>query len=192
MSAWSRLNERERALIAFAATFLPAVTVLLFGALTKRTELARKAGERDRLEASARPGSAAPDGEVPKLVARRAALRKAIDEDRRALTDLERAFPASQVKALEAVAALAAQLGVYVRESAPLAAESDALARPRRRFVVVAPFGALRTFLAALPALKDGPVHTESLSIETRTLPDDVESGGEDVRVLVATLVLVL
>jgi hypothetical protein len=192
MSAWRRLNERERALIAFAVTFLAAVTVLLFGALTKRTELARKVAERDRLEATARPGAAPPDGEIPKLVARRAALRKAIDDDRRALAGLERSFPASQAKALEAVAALAAQLGVYVRESAPLAAESDALGRPRRRFVVVAAFGALRTFLAALPALKDGPVHAESLSIETRTLPDDGESGGEDVRVLVATLVLVL
>ncbi|MEZ0229393.1 MAG: hypothetical protein ACAI25_12260 [Planctomycetota bacterium] len=188
----SRLATREKVLLAFAATFVPAVFVLLYPVLDRRAELAKKSGERDKLEVAAgqKPST---DAELARLTARRAALRETIDKDKKALAVLAASFPRNSAKALEGVSALAAELGVLIRESQPVAPlADDAMPRPRRRFTVVASFAALRALVAALPALRDGPVHVEELSIDTVALPNDIESGGEGNYALVATLVLVL
>jgi hypothetical protein len=189
----SRLNSREKALLGFVATFVPALVLLVFPAFGYRADLAKKTAERDRLEVALGQKPAATDAELASLSARRAALREAIDRDRKALAALDHSFPASSAKALEAVSELAARLGILIRESQLVAPGKDeTLPRPKRKFTLVVTFAALRDFVAKLPALRDGPVHVESLSIDTVLLPNEIESGGEDVRALVATVVLVL
>lgn len=188
----SRLSAREKALVALAATALPGIFVLLFGAVDKRAELVQKSAERERLEVALGQKPAATDAELARLTARRVALRDQIEKNKKALAEVSRAFPKDGAAALAAVSELAARLGILVRESAPFDPASDPLPRPRRRFVIVASFPALRAFIAALPGLRDGPVHLESMTVDSVALPSDIESGAEEAHVLVATLVLVL
>jgi hypothetical protein len=190
---WSKISERERVLLVLGAIVLVFAFELVLRVLPARKELALAEQQvRDRA-APPRPGPA-PDAELGRLVARRAGLAKKLEAEKDARAKLEVKFAREEPQALVAISELAQATGVLVRESAPYRPQQDELSRPRRRLVVVATFAALRAFTASLARLETGPVHVQSFELDAVALsPDETDpEGAGDVRVLVATLVVVL
>lgn len=138
----------------------------------------------------AKPPAPAPPPEAGRSVEE---LEDLVEKHRTTVARLETARGRDEASLLSAISALAARSSVYVRESAPVAAESaDTLPnRGRRKLTVITQFGGLRAFIAGLAALPGGPVHLEKLdvsSVEVR-VPD--AAATEAPRVLLVTMVLV-
>lgn len=191
------LTPRERVFIVLGAFVLAALAHGALRLLPLRQALRNGDAEVARLEtalASRRQGAPG-DPEIARLLHRREELRASIEGNRADVARLASHFSRDEGTALAAVSDLAARSGVLVRESSRESTPGEgSLARPRRRFVVVTTFEALRAFVAGLPSLSAGPVHLQRLDIETVSLPpeDGIEALGADPHVLVATLVLVL
>jgi hypothetical protein len=190
----SNLSAREKALIAAAVFVLLATFELFFRVLPCRKELADIQERNAKILEGLAPAPTPPvDAELQKLVSRRAELKKKLEDERAATAKLENRFPKDESAALVAVSELAERTRVLVRESEPFSPGKDDLGRPRRRFVLVATFPALREFVAGLATLPPGPLHFEKFELEAipMQLADD-EAADDDPHVLLATFVLVL
>jgi hypothetical protein len=191
-----KLAPREQVLIVAGAFAVLGAGELLLRVLPRRKEIGALDARIAQLQAGLTPAPRpAPDAELQRLVARRDVLRKTVATDRAALSQLAASFGKDEQAALVAVSELASRRNVLVRESEPYGTARDDIGRPRRRFVVIASFEALRSFLADLATLPQGPVHLERFDVEAVALPAADGEGEDDLadrHVLLGTFVLVL
>lgn len=194
-----RLSTREQVLAAVGPFLLLATFLLFFRVLPHRKALL---GLEPQLAAAMAPrATPPPDLEAARLLARRDEIKRRVEAERASFAKLDRLFPKDEAAALSAISALAEQTGVLIRESEPYhgdngAGDRDDFTRPRRRFVAVATFASMRSFIAGLGSLPENPVHFEKLDLATVSVPapavPDEADAPEDVSVLVGTFVLVL
>lgn len=214
------LTAREQVLVTLGPFVALALGHVFLRLLPERQARLRAESDAARLEALVAAPAPARDPEGERLAARRSALRASVERERAQLAQLERSFPRDEGAVLEAASELASRSDVLVRESSTWKPANDGFSRPRRRFVLVARFEALRSFVAGLATLPAGPLRVERFELEAVPLaPNDTDpetspgratapeapsghidgAGGaviaprqRDPRVLVASLVVVL
>ncbi len=193
-----KLTAREQVLVTLGPFVALALGHVFLRLLPERQARLRAESDATRIEALVAAPAPARDPEGERLAGRRAALRASVEREKALLAQLERSFPRDEGAVLEAASELASRSGVLVRESSPWKPANDGFSRPRRRFVVVARYEALRSFVAGLATLSAGPLRVERFELEAVALPPS-EPGcatapdpAADPRVLVASLVVVL